>query len=40
MARAKQAGLPVRTDFYGPGNHDWRYWQRELRRSLPTVLAA
>ena len=40
VARAKQAGLPVRTDFYGPGNHDWPYWQRELRRSLPTVLAA
>ena len=36
----ERAGLPVRTDFYGAGNHDWPYWQRELRRSLPTVLAA
>ena len=40
VTRAERAGLPVRTDFYGAGNHDWPYWQRELRRSLPTVLAA
>ena len=40
VARVKRAGLPVRTDFYGAGNHDWPYWERELRRSLPTVLAA
>jgi diacylglycerol O-acyltransferase / trehalose O-mycolyltransferase len=40
VARVKQAGLRVRTDFYGAGNHDWPYWQRELCRSLPTVLAS
>jgi S-formylglutathione hydrolase FrmB len=28
------------TDFYGPGTHSWPYWQRELHRSLPMLLAA
>jgi diacylglycerol O-acyltransferase / trehalose O-mycolyltransferase / mycolyltransferase Ag85 len=27
-------------DFYGPGTHDWPYWQRELRRALPSLLNA
>jgi diacylglycerol O-acyltransferase/trehalose O-mycolyltransferase len=39
VARAKQAGVPVRAHFYGPGNHDWPYWERELRRALPTLTA-
>ena len=39
VARLKRARIPVRTDFYGPGNHDWPYWERELRRSLPTLTA-
>lgn len=30
----------VITDFYGPGTHSWPYWQRELHRSLPMLLAA
>jgi diacylglycerol O-acyltransferase/trehalose O-mycolyltransferase len=37
--RLERARIPVRTDFYGPGNHDWPYWERELRRSLPTLTA-
>jgi S-formylglutathione hydrolase FrmB len=30
--------VAVRTDFYGPGTHNWPYWQRELRRALPLLL--
>ncbi|HZC25733.1 MAG TPA: alpha/beta hydrolase family protein [Actinopolymorphaceae bacterium] len=30
----------VVTDFYGPGTHAWAYWERELHRSLPMLLAA
>ena len=37
--RLERARIPVRTDFYGPGTHDWPYWERELRRSLPTLTA-
>jgi S-formylglutathione hydrolase FrmB len=25
---------------YGPGTHSWPYWQRDLRESLPLMLAA
>jgi S-formylglutathione hydrolase FrmB len=32
--------VPMTTDFYGPGSHSWPYWQRELHRSLPTLLKA
>ncbi|AYG84574.1 Diacylglycerol acyltransferase/mycolyltransferase Ag85B [Streptomyces hundungensis] len=39
-ARLRALGSPAVTDFYGPGHHDWPYWQRELRRSLPMLLAA
>ncbi|WP_020579447.1 alpha/beta hydrolase [Actinopolymorpha alba] len=28
------------TNFYGPGTHGWRYWERQLHRSLPMLLAA
>ena len=38
--RFQQAGLDLRTDFYGPGTHTWPYWQRELQRALPMLLAA
>jgi len=37
-ARLRAAGVPVTTDFYGPGTHDWPYWERELRRALPLLL--
>jgi diacylglycerol O-acyltransferase/trehalose O-mycolyltransferase len=39
-ARFKDLGLAVTTDFYGPGTHDWPYWERELHRSLPMLLGA
>jgi diacylglycerol O-acyltransferase/trehalose O-mycolyltransferase len=37
-ARLRSMRIPVRTDFYGGGAHDWPYWQRELHRSLPLLL--
>lgn len=39
-ARLRVLHAPVITDFYGPGTHTWPYWQRELHRSLPLLLAA
>jgi diacylglycerol O-acyltransferase / trehalose O-mycolyltransferase len=38
VERLRQLGIPVRFDAYGPGTHDWPYWQRELHRSLPMLL--
>jgi S-formylglutathione hydrolase FrmB len=32
-------GIAHRYDAYGPGSHTWFYWQRELRRTLPLVMA-
>jgi diacylglycerol O-acyltransferase/trehalose O-mycolyltransferase len=40
VARLHALRIPVRTDFYGPGTHAWRYWERDLRRSLPLLLGA
>ncbi|CUU54750.1 S-formylglutathione hydrolase FrmB [Parafrankia irregularis] len=38
--RAANAGrLPVVTDFYGNGTHSWKYWDRQLVRSWPTLAA-
>jgi diacylglycerol O-acyltransferase / trehalose O-mycolyltransferase len=39
-ARMERVGVPLRTDFYGPGTHTWPYWERELHRSLPMLLRA
>lgn len=38
--RYQEAGVPLTTDFYGSGTHDWPYWERELHRSLPMLLCA
>jgi len=40
VERLRQVGIPVRFDNYGPGIHNWPYWQRELHRSLPLLRAA
>ena len=40
VKRLRQLRIPVTFDAYGPGTHDWPYWQRELHRSLPLLLAA
>lgn len=39
-AAVRAAGGEVTTDFYGPGQHGWGYWQRELHDSLPMLLEA
>jgi S-formylglutathione hydrolase FrmB len=39
VGRLHQLGIPVTVDAYSPGTHDWPYWQRELHRSLPILLA-
>ena len=39
-ARLEKVGVPLTTDFYGPGTHTWPYWERELHRSLPMLLDA
>ena len=38
--KLQQAGVRLTTNFYGPGVHDWPYWERELHRSLPMLLCA
>jgi S-formylglutathione hydrolase FrmB len=38
-ARLKALKIPAKVDFYGPGIHDWPYWERELQRALPMLLA-
>jgi hypothetical protein len=40
VKRLHQLRIPVTVDAYSPGTHDWRYWQRELHRSLPLLLGA
>jgi diacylglycerol O-acyltransferase / trehalose O-mycolyltransferase len=27
-------------DDYGPGTHDWPYWRRDLRETLPDLVRA
>jgi diacylglycerol O-acyltransferase/trehalose O-mycolyltransferase len=36
--RLRRLGVPATLDFYGRGTHDWPYWERELRRTLPLLL--
>ena len=40
VGRLRKLGVPVQIDAYGPGVHDWLYWQRELHRSLPLLQRA
>jgi diacylglycerol O-acyltransferase/trehalose O-mycolyltransferase len=37
VARLRRLEIPVRADFYGPGIHNWPYWERELERALPLL---
>ena len=39
LAKAKAQGVPVTADLYGPGEHNWKYWYRELQRSWPILSA-
>ena len=37
--RLDAPGVPHVYDAYGPGTHSWPYWQQDLRRELPRMLA-
>jgi esterase/lipase superfamily enzyme len=39
-ARLNDLGIPHVWDDYGPGGHAWPYWQRDLKRTLPAIMAA
>jgi S-formylglutathione hydrolase FrmB len=32
--------VTLTTDFYGDGTHSWAYWDAEICRSLPILMAA
>ena len=38
-AAADRAGVPVTLDAYGPGSHDWPYWQRDLQWVIGPVAS-
>jgi diacylglycerol O-acyltransferase/trehalose O-mycolyltransferase len=40
VARLAELKIPVTLDAYGPGSHDWPYWERALHRSMPMLLKA
>ncbi|WP_084264678.1 alpha/beta hydrolase [Actinomadura macra] len=37
---ARNAGIPITANMYGPGMHNWKYWKRELAKSWPGIAAA
>lgn len=37
--RLGQLGIAHVFDDYGPGAHDWPYWNRDLRQDLPGIMA-
>jgi S-formylglutathione hydrolase FrmB len=39
-SRLQILGIPARIDLYGPGTHNWPYWQRELHRAWPMLAGA
>ncbi len=38
--RLRALGLHASIDLYGPGTHNWVYWQRELNRAWPLITRA
>lgn len=38
--RLNALNVPATYYFYGPGNHNWPYWQRDLHQALPLLLRA
>jgi diacylglycerol O-acyltransferase/trehalose O-mycolyltransferase len=38
VRRLGELGIPAEADAYGPGIHNWPYWQRELHRALPGIM--
>jgi S-formylglutathione hydrolase FrmB len=37
VAKLQAANVPITTDFYGPGVHNWPYWEREFKESWPVL---
>ncbi len=38
--RLRALKIPAQVDFYGPGTHDWPYWQRDLHHAWPLLQHA
>jgi S-formylglutathione hydrolase FrmB len=38
--RLRALKIPAQFDFYGPGTHSWRYWQRDLHHAWPLLQHA
>jgi diacylglycerol O-acyltransferase/trehalose O-mycolyltransferase len=36
-ARVQELDLNAQIDLYGPGTHNWDYWERELHRAWPLI---
>ncbi|MEU0529927.1 alpha/beta hydrolase [Amycolatopsis tolypomycina] len=36
--RLRDLGVPVTADLYGPGTHQWAYWQEQLHKTWPRML--
>jgi S-formylglutathione hydrolase FrmB len=40
VERLRRLRVRATVDLYGPGTHNWPYWQRELHRSWPLLARA
>jgi S-formylglutathione hydrolase FrmB len=40
VARLKALDIPATIDAYGPGSHDWPYWERSLHHAMPLLVKA
>ncbi len=38
--RLRALKIPAQVDFYGPGTHNWPYWQRDLHHAWPLLQHA
>jgi diacylglycerol O-acyltransferase/trehalose O-mycolyltransferase len=39
-SRLRELGIDAQIDLYGPGTHNWVYWQRELHKAWPMIIAS
>jgi diacylglycerol O-acyltransferase/trehalose O-mycolyltransferase len=39
-SRLREVGAEAQIDLYGPGTHNWVYWQRELHKAWPMITAS
>ncbi|MEV1173380.1 hypothetical protein [Nonomuraea sp. NPDC049784] len=38
VSSLRALGANVTANLYGPGQHNWPYWERELHRSFPLLM--